>query len=581
MSFKQNTLVLIALPDELRIVDVCPEGEALFLRDAVTLRCQTRSQDSFALSDPSIVTRLKDLVASRSWQDRSVTCFVGGSNVACQYFDIPPLKGPALRQAVELKLGQQLHFEVSAAVVDITTPRSVNGDVAANRVAVTAIHRDIANTVIRATEQADLKLRTISAAPSSITWLVKDFLQGQSGMAASLYVDEHQSTLVVVHDGIPCVTSELPIGIAEFTTALMRPIIAGENVVQLDEQQAREIRNQIGIPQANHEIASLKIKGEKLLPLIEPALQKITKQLTQWLSFASTCVSGAQVKNLTLVGPGAHLPGLADAISARVKVTATAQHWLRDVAEIDDGEFSSADVSCEDGSSPIASDAGSVITDGGGRARLLESLAVAVGAAKSAELPDLLPPEIKRQRKVARIRSSISICGPIVAAAALAYAVLFQSVGSDLTGDIAARQAQLASVAKIVDDNSKWVTQQDKIARIERDLADFSKASPSWMGIFKELSILLPRELRATQYSAVPSDGNLALNVTASVYSGADGRGFDETVSQTLQLLQRSAFFSRVELISANRADQGGAPGSSGVLNLRLDLIYPRARLKT
>jgi hypothetical protein len=66
------------------------------------------------------------------------------------------------------------------------------------------------------------------------------------------------------------------------------------------------------------------------------------------------------------------------------------------------------------------------------------------------------------------------------------------------------------------------------------------------------------------------------------IYKGGY-RSFDETVSNTLLLLQRSAFFSRVELISANRTDAAPAsnePGTSGELSLRLDLVYPRNRGK-
>lgn len=550
MSTRDEILVLHAAADGVKLVQVRGGRESTELTDVSQFSLSKKESQSHPLSDQTILDALAARVTEQRWTGRKVVCLIGGSMVACHYYDLPPLQGQALRQAAFLKLKQELHFDVAEAIVAVDTMgRRGSADKPQVRVRVTAMHGDRAAAAIEAVPRIGLELVGLSAAPSAIAALAQEAFQAEPGLTAVLYVDESLSTLVVLENGSPCVTTDLPIGLNDLTAAMMRPIIAGDNVIQLDEARATELRNLVGIPAAEQQVESLGVSGQRLLPLIEPALQKFAKHLTQWLTFAATNLQGGEIQAFRLVGPGTAIPNLAQALALRIRHDVRVESWL------------SGRASLTGRSEPF----------------LLESCAPAAAAARSrSELPDLLPPEVRFKQKARRVRRAITFCGPVVAAAILAIAVLFQRVGAELGTSAGAQERQLEGVQATVGQNSRWVAEQEAVKSLQQRFDDFSNATPTWVGLFKELSVLLPAELQATEFVARTSEDGIKVTVDAAVFARQDGSGFDEVVGKSLLLLQRSTFFDRVQLLTANRNTGDKTSGPAGTLSIEVELSYPR-----
>jgi Tfp pilus assembly PilM family ATPase len=554
MSSRREILVLQVTGEEVRLACASVTGSSVRLSDTATFCCTGKHADAGTLRDQVLRDAMAAQVARHGWIAREVICVVGGGPVAVQHFEMPPLRGTALRQAVRLKLGSQLHFDANQALLAIRptgdAPTGAAGQVG---VEVCAIERETARSVVDMALEMGLVPMCLTLSPAVISRLARERDSARADSSAVLHVDERTSTLVVLRGSAPVVTSELDIGAAELTRALMRPIISGESDVQLDEAAALALRAEVGIPAPDQEIASLGVTGDRLLPLLEPAIQKFARQLTQWLTFATTCNGGAAVTTMQIVGPGAAIPGLARTLAARLAIEIQPEHWLADW------------VSLEEASAP-------------GR---LDGFAVAAGAARwTRQLPDLMPPEVLRQRRVRRVRRSIAVCGPILAAAIGGLAVLFDHLGSGLSITAADRRQELAGVEQIVEANTRWAEEQARVRALEGQFDAFCRASPSWVGVFKELSLLLPSELRALEYSTRAEGGRLIFTVRAGVYTAKTGRSFDEVVAQALLVLQRSAFFRRVELVSAQRGQAPEDPASAGSLAVQLELVVPQAGRK-
>jgi Tfp pilus assembly PilM family ATPase/Tfp pilus assembly protein PilN len=550
MSGSRKTLVLHVAADDVKLVQAELRDGQVELSEACSFLSRAKTQDRHPLRDESTLDAIATHVSQHRWRGRDLLCLIGGSTVACQYYDMPVLSGQALRQAVMLKLKQQLHFDVAEAVVAVDPIGPARGgEKPRSRVRVAAVHRDRASAAVEAAVRMGLNIVGISVAPAAIAGLAEEAFKTAPGLTAILHVDEVLSTLVVLDEGSPCVTTELPIGLTELTAALMRPIIDGENVIQLDELQALELRNQIGIPAPDQRIESLGVAGQRLLPVIEPALQKFAKHLTQWLTFAATSVDGGKIQTVRLVGPGTAIPGFGPALAARINLEVRAESWLAGRASLADSSQSFA----------------------------LESAAAIVGAACCcATLPDLLPREVRRSRRIRQVRRSIIFCGPPIAAAVLSLAVLFQDVSAKLNPAISEQRRQLADVQQIMTENGRWTAEQKTIDGLQSQIDDFATSTPLWVGLFKELSFLLPAELQATEFIARNSEDGIRVTVNATVFVRHDGRSFDEVVERTLLLLQRSTFFRRVQLLAANRNEKTLLRGGAGTLSVELDLAYPR-----
>ncbi|GJQ26883.1 MAG: hypothetical protein HBSAPP02_19150 [Phycisphaerae bacterium] len=568
MSSGKQLLIFQVLPDELRLVAAQVEAGRVRLKSPACFLTGVRSGDITALTDQTVLDNVRAHVSAQGWIGRDALVLVGGANVACQYFDMPPLEESALRQAAQLKLAQQVHFDLNQAVVSVQPLSRVFGaDAVARRKAketagsdskavpieVVAAHGDVCNAALTAIDRTGLVVRSISALPAVFAALARRCINADAGIHAALYVDERVSLLCVQVEGVACVSTELPFGAADLTAALMRPIITGTEVLQLDEAKAAALRDSVGIPKAEETIGSLGVTGEKLVPLLEPVLQKLGKQLTQWLTFAATQAGGRRVETLCLVGPGAGIAGLADAIAARLKVPVRVVPWGRQQSEVD----------------PVDAE------------HAVEAYGLAVAAALSGDaLPDLLPRAVRRERRMAKTRRWITLCASSAAAMLALAAVMLHRLDESVALRLERHRSELAEAAGLLDVNRRCSAQSSRNEQIQSQMNDFARANPTWTGLFKELSNLLPPELMATQYESRTTNGLLTLSIIANVHTPPGGRSFDEIVSATLQVLQGSAFFSRVNLESANRGPQANDPDAVGTLTIVLDLNYPRLQAR-
>lgn len=551
MSTSRDILVLQAFSDELRLVPATVSPDLVEIGRPCSFKSNQKNPESSALNDQAPLDALAAYVKDRQWGGRDLVCVVSGSFVACQFFDMPQMAKGAMHQAAMLKLGQQLHFPVGEAVVALrTVGYSVEGEAKSVRMQATAVHRDLAMAATRAAQACGLNLVAVCVGPDVLSACTERLRRSEPAVQAVLHIDERIGTLVIHGGHSACVATELPVAAGDLTTALMRPIISGEAVIQLDEAQALTLRAEIGVPGSDDTISSLKVTGDRLLPLLEPPLQKIVKQLTQWITYSTTCAGGGAVKSIRLVGPGAAIKGLAEAIAARINIRVQRESGIRVFVSPTEGL----------GDEP-------------------ESFAIsAVAALDWASLPNVIPPEMLRERAIRRVRRSVAVCGPVVAAAILAVAFLFSRVERNLEARVASQQAALADMQRLAGERKKWAALQTSEALLQREFDAFARSTPHWIGVFKELSLLLPREVQATEYVARSEGDGLALTVSAKVYASNGGRSFDEVATQTLLMLQRSSFFGRVEMVSANQSHHSEDPQAIGTISVRLDLAYAREK---
>lgn len=550
MSNSNEILVLHAVGEELRLAQVRVIANQIELGDSCSFWSSRTDEDASVLHDQTVLDALASYVKERGWHGRDLLCVLGGSSIACQQYELPPLSGESLKRAATLKLSNQLHFDVSEAIIAVKSHGQVAGEDGSQiLVSVTAAHKPLATAAMDAATRMGLNVRAVVAAPDVLASVVQEKAADSKGLKAFLQIDELSSTLIVLNGQQPCVTTELPVGLESFTAALMRPIISGDDVIQIEREQATSLRNEAGIPKPDQEIPSLGITGGRLLPLLEPVLQQFAKHLTQWLTFASTSAEAEAIDSLTLIGSGGSLPGLSEALGARMSFSVTVAEWL-------------ADVTADSDTFPAGS---------------METFLVPVGAIRHWQsLPDLLPPEVRRERRLRRIRRAVAISGPIVASVIVGFAVMFDRMGGGVLTDLSEKQQQLADVQKVIGDNGRFEVDRKVAEQIEKQIADFSQSTPSWIGVFKELSVLLPSEVQAAEFAVADRDGRLWLVVNGSVHNTDKGQDFDRVVEQTLLLLQRSPFFGNVELLLANRVLPSEDATLVGRIGVELELAYPR-----
>lgn len=230
-------------------------------------------------------------------------------------------------QAARLALGNTADFPVDDAPVDTCTllvdSATKGGESARQRhtlIAGDAEHRLAAlHDLLSA---ADISVeRMIPAEAVAIADAVRAATADAAeapAVTAALFIGEHETTLAVGKPGRLIFVRTIASGtesIADALTRPLRPRAPTDPLVNLGHTQARALLLEVGVPTPDALIPSQPtLAGSALLPHLQPVLQRMAVELKQSLRFG---VSEADRPNVRIValGPGAAVPGLADAFA--------------------------------------------------------------------------------------------------------------------------------------------------------------------------------------------------------------------------------------------------------------------------
>lgn len=547
MGRANTALVLQSIGPEAALLRVRPDGKAA--RGSVEVlgrwRRATGGRDEMALTDDGVKAALAECVRSNRLTGKPVRLLLGGHAIACHRLTLPVLPREAAHKAIRLKLSNVLPYDMAGALLAIDAP-APRGREHAYRVA--SAPAELARSACAAVTGAALTVEDVHPVPAAVEEMLVSRIRTTPDVpVAAAYLGESGTTLVICHHGAAAAVNELPPALMELTAALMRPIIAGDHSITLKEAEARALRNSAGIPAIGTTVESLGIPAERVLPLLEPVLQQWARVLTQWLTFAATSEVKEPIARLCVCGPGAAIPGLARALNGRVPVPVEAE--------------------TDAGTDICTNDVDAAAVD---RASLWPSLGAAINRF---ELPSLLPPDLRRTRRVASGMRVAGLCGTALAAACVLATTTFWRMGGGLAVTLAAHESEMVGTRKQLHELRGLLEQERQVARLQQELATFTQCTPQWSGVLKELARALPPPLVLRRVSADRKKDGIELQLTAKVFADNGGSGIDALMQRTLRELQASAFFENVEVVSALQPGPETA-ADAGELRLRMRVVH-------
>lgn len=136
--------------------------------------------------------------------------------------------------------------------------------------------------------------------------------------AAVLWVGEYGSALACVTDGSVRFVRSVGVGLESLVDALCQPLRGREEStaeLTLNRDSARQLLATVGVPAPDMPLPGLPgFTGAAILPVLQPALQRITIEAKQSLRFGLPEQDRASVRML-VVGPGGRVPGLGEWIA--------------------------------------------------------------------------------------------------------------------------------------------------------------------------------------------------------------------------------------------------------------------------
>jgi hypothetical protein len=167
-------------------------------------------------------------------------------------------------------------------------------------------------------------LRVTGAGPEEATRasLAAARAVAQSAASAVLCVGEHQSVLTVGRASGLDLARTIGAGTETLVDGLTRPIWPrnGGDAITLNRDAARRLLGTIGIPGSRQELPGLAgCDGASVLPLLQPALQRIAVEIKQTLRFGVEESVRAGIR-LRLIGPGAAIANLGEVLAQQAGI---------------------------------------------------------------------------------------------------------------------------------------------------------------------------------------------------------------------------------------------------------------------
>lgn len=381
----------------------------------------------------------------------------------------------------------------------------------------------------------------------AITNIVRPTLSHSGPTQGWLHVGTEQSWLVVVGEGCLRLFRPIRFGIEQLTDVLTRPIcingVRAEHCLTAD--CAAAILAAHGIPNRDRLLdEDSGLRGQHILPLLQPVLQRVIVELKQSLRFGLSEPQRRELKML-LCGEGASIQGLAtilgDAIECRVDCQAA----------------------------PGASGATPMLLACGCEVSTCEAVAPCC--------PNLLPSRIIAAQMARRFNRGIWI--------GLAAGLTLLALDAQrLDGLLGREKSRLAEVSNEMDDAQLLLRQREGALRtvaawrrLQNTCLAATGFSPDYSAVLREIALATPESIRLVRMESVNSAlesiiGDVAQPATLSIEAYAIGTDADEKIASFVERLRASALVQSIALGSTVRSEIDGRAARRFDLRIELRL---------
>jgi len=321
-----NHVVIEVSPSRLEIAVV--RGQRV-LRSAVQMSSVAGNEQSVPDSLAGLQASLNTLVAECQCKGLKATVVYHSAASSVLVTSAPSSLGPAeVEEAARLAIAGVADFLIDGApiamspmLVDHPVAGSVQGirqshslSAAERADTIDAIARWVADAGLQfagAVPAGAIALHAAAMAAWSIGGRTRDH-------AAVLWIGEHGCGLACVTEGSARFVRCFGVGIESLIGAMCQPLRGRDEQTPellLDRASARAMLSAVGVPAPDQPLPGLPgYTGAALLPILQPALQRITIEAKQSLRFGLTEQERSTIR-MQIIGPGAAVPGLAEWIT--------------------------------------------------------------------------------------------------------------------------------------------------------------------------------------------------------------------------------------------------------------------------
>jgi type IV pilus assembly protein PilM len=254
--------------------------------------------------DPGVVAEaIQSALASAGVSSKQVVTAVGGRDVIIKKIQIERVKEQQARELMRWEAEQHVPFDMESVELDfqILDP---DADGLEMNVLLVAAKRELVDSKVRVLTDAGLQPAIVDVDAFALHNAFElNYPEAMQGMVCLVNIGHDVTNINILEDGIPILTRDLTLGTRHFGEALQKERGMGA------EESSALLQ---GFDRSPHIDAVLESRGEEIAVGIERAVAFI----------ASNTRGGASLRAVYTCGGGARIPGLTEALGARLRIEA-------------------------------------------------------------------------------------------------------------------------------------------------------------------------------------------------------------------------------------------------------------------
>jgi type IV pilus assembly protein PilM len=251
--------------------------------------------------DPGLVAEtLKTLFAEAGFKGRDVVTAVGGHDVIIKKIEMDRMKEGDAREVIRWEAEQHVPFDIKSVELDFQVLNPLDEGLQME-VLLVAAKKELVDNKVALLSDAGLAASVIDVDAFALhNAFEHNYPEAMEGIVALVNVGHEATNVNILEDGVPILTRDIPFGSRRVREDLQRER-------GLTAEQAEDVI------QGREEI-------DDLLRFVEQSADEVAVGIERASAFLMTRQSGEGLGKVYLSGGGARIPGMTDALAARMNV---------------------------------------------------------------------------------------------------------------------------------------------------------------------------------------------------------------------------------------------------------------------
>lgn len=457
---------------------------------------------------------------------RSVEVVYSGPDTVVDVVSLNATGDDALR-AAGLSLAEGMPGTVGSAPshVEILAADPEGADRLTHVLAV-AERDESASVVVEWVRRAGLSVRTlIPAGALAVQAAVRELLAGdEKGTRSLLLLGEHRTIIAAANGGsLRCVRS-----VAFGFEALADAVVRASSVATEERAEggpgyetALRVLLTAGIPRRDQPMGIGDLRGESVLPFLQPVLQRLVVEIKQTLRFA-VGESELARSHMVLTGTGSAIPRFAELLSGQIEIPVT--------------------------------------VSAGAKMRLVDEASELAGASRMERSGFRFLPHVEVTRREGRLRNRCLAAGAGLAGVLLAGdALLAMSAKRDVDAGVATLLPRLGTVREEAALRASAADMGLRVGAEERAVREALGECPDWGALFGEIANLSAHPIRLLEVSVTQTINGYSASIRGLSYVEKTEQGeASDSLGAYITTLQGSPLICSVELGSTRLGEVDG-----------------------